>query len=141
MYTLKRKASLSTPEVILDPKSNTYRISGRSLPIDADIFYEPILNWFDQVLESRALNSMQLEIKLEYFNIASSKRILFILYKLLKLQDQGVHILIRWMYESADEDMLELGRDYSSLVEDLHFIFEPFVAVRSKPVKAKIYMN
>lgn len=141
MYTLKRKATLSTPEVILDPKSNTYQISGRSLPIEADIFYKPILTWFDEVLENQTLNSIQLEIKLEYFNIASSKRILFILYKLLKLQEQGVHILVRWIYESTDEDMLELGRDYSSLVEDLHFIFEPFVAVRSKAVKAKIYMN
>jgi len=141
MYTLKRKSTLSTPEVLLDPKSNTYQISGRSLPIDADLFYQPILNWFDLAIESQSLNSIQLEIRLEYFNIASSKRILFILYKLLKLQDQGVNVLIRWMYESADEDMLELGRDYSSLVEDLHFVFEPFTAVSKKPIKARIHMN
>jgi hypothetical protein len=66
---------------------------------------------------------------------------LFILYKLLKLQEQGVHVLVRWMYDSVDEDMHEIGRDYSVMVEDLHFVFEPYVAVFSNPVKAHIYMN
>lgn len=141
MHKLKRKATLSTPEVILDPESNTYVIAGRSLPIDADIFFNPILNWFDDAIESRSLNSIQLQIKLEYFNIASSKRMLFILYKLLKLQEQGVHVLVRWMYDSVDEDMHEIGRDYSIMIEDLHFVFEPYVAVFSNPVKAHIYMN
>jgi len=141
MYTLKRKATLSTPKVILDPGSNTYIIAGRSLPIDADIFYKPILNWFDELLKSQSGKSIQIQIKLEYFNIASSKRILFVLYKLLKLQEQGVHVLIRWMYESTDEDMHELGQDYSVLVEDLHFVFEPYIAVRSNPIKAQIHMN
>lgn len=141
MQTLKRKATLSTPRVFLDPTSNTYIISGRSLPIDADIFYTPILNWFDQLIEEGGINSLQLEIKLEYFNIASSKRILFLLYKLAKLQEQGVHVLVRWSYESTDSDMLEIGRDYSVMVEGLHFVFEPYTAVIANPVLAQFHMN
>jgi len=141
MHTLKRKATLSTPKVILDPGSNTYIIAGRSTPIEADIFYKPILNWFDELLKNDAVNSLQLQIKLEYFNIASSKRILFILYKLLKLQENGIHVLIRWMYNSADEDMHELGRDYSIMMEDLYFVFESYLSVNANPVDAQIHMN
>ena len=141
MQTLRRKATLSTPEVILDPESNTYTITGRSLPIEADLFYKPLLNWFDEIIEAQSVKSLQLQIKLEYFNIASSKRLLFILYKLVKLQEQGVHVLVRWMYESNDTDMHEIGRDYSVMVEDLHFIFESYVTVFSNPVKAQIHIN
>lgn len=141
MQTLRRKATLSTPEVVLDPESNTYVIAGRSLPIDADVFYNPILNWFDEAVENPCMNSIQLQIKLEFFNISSSKRILFILYRLKQLQEKGVHVLVRWMYDSTDEDMHEIGRDYSVMVEDLHFVFEPYVAVFNNPVKAQIYMN
>lgn len=141
MQTLRRKATLSTPDVLLDLKSNTYILSGRSLPIDADLFYKPILNWFDELLDQKCVSSIQLQIKLEYFNIASSKRLLFIFYKLLKLQEQGVHVLVRWMYDSMDADMREIGRDYSIMVEDLHFIFEPYAAVHSNPARAYLHMN
>lgn len=141
MRTLKRKATLCTPNVQLDCDKNTYLISGRSYPLEADLFYLPILNWFDDLLASDIPNSIQFKVNLEYLNIASSKRIMFLFYKLIELQNAGCQVLVRWMYNSEDPDMLEIGHDYSIMTEDLHFIFEPYQAKKPVSKSAVLSMN
>ncbi len=55
-------------------------------------------------------------IDLEYFNITSSKRILFLLYKLNELVDSGKKAKVEWYYRQSDEDMYEVGQDYAFMV-------------------------
>lgn len=138
MEAFVRRPTKSTPYVHLDSKEGTYLLAGRSIPIDAEQFYNPILDWIDD-LSVESLSVIDFRFRFDFFNIASSKRILFILYKLSDLQKKGAKINIRWMYERFDEDMLEIGQDYSVMVEDLNFFFEEYDLVqRQEKAYAKL---
>ena len=56
-------------------------------------------------------------IQLEYFNTSSSKCILDVFKKLEKINTGGSTVTINWHYEEDDEDMLEAGEDYESIID------------------------
>lgn len=127
MEAFIRRPTKSTPFVHLDTREGTYVLAGRSIPIDAEHFFRPILNWIDELSEVE-VSVIDFRFRFDFFNIASSKRILFILYKLADLQKKSVKVNILWMYERFDEDMLEIGQDYNLMIEDLNFYFEEYDA-------------
>ena len=105
-----------TPKVLLDPSKSIFEVSGRSLPEDCASFYGPILKWLDQYVASPVASTI-FEVKLEYFNTASSKMILDMLTKLEKLKDAGKSVTIHWYSHDDDEDMQEAGEEFAELVE------------------------
>lgn len=116
MEVLKIEATDETPAVLLDPVNNVLEFSGKSLPEDVTTFYSPVLEWLGAYsAEPRAKTTAH--FKLVYFNTASSKLILDILFELEKIQESGTEILIKWYYEEEDEDMKEAGEEYSELIE------------------------
>jgi len=118
MQVIKIEGTDDTPQVTLDanPENPFMEISGRSLPEDVVAFYEPILEWLDEYSEN-PLEKTILNIKLEYFNTASSKLLLDILLKLEDLNDAGNDVLVRWHFPDDDEDMEEAGEEYEDIVE------------------------
>ena len=128
MEILLRRPTKTTPYVHLDTATHTYVIAGRSIPIDAEVFYNPVLNWLTALGEEGEVKKLEFCFRFDFFNIASSKRVLFILYKLAELQKEGGVVNIRWMYENVDEDMLEIGQDYAVMNEQLNFVFDAFDA-------------
>jgi hypothetical protein len=56
-------------------------------------------------------------VQLEYFNTSSSKCILDVFKKLESIHKSGdKEVIINWYYEEDDEDMLEAGEDYESII-------------------------
>lgn len=104
-----------TPKVVLDPSSNIFEFVGRSLPEDVTTFYGPILKWFDEYGNSPNATT-RIDFKMVYFNTASSKLILDILFKLEELKEKGIDIAVNWHYQDDDEDMKEAGKEYGDLV-------------------------
>ena len=82
MRVIKIEGTDDTPQVTFDanPENPFMEISGRSLPEDVVAFYDPILEWLDEYSEN-PLEKTVLNIKLEYFNTASSKLLLDILLR------------------------------------------------------------
>ncbi|MEN9400125.1 MAG: hypothetical protein RL632_1228, partial [Bacteroidota bacterium] len=72
------------------------------------------------------LENTVVKIDLEYFNISSSKRILFLLYKLNELSEAGKQVHVEWYYRQSDEDMYEVGQDYAYMVK-VPFIFKEYI--------------
>jgi hypothetical protein len=105
-----------TPYIHFDGASGVMLIRGRSIPDQPDDFWAPILNWFDSYLLNPCKNTV-IKIDLEYFNISSSKRILFLLYKLNELVETGNEVKVKWLYRDTDEDMYEVGQDYAYMVK------------------------
>jgi len=105
-----------TPKVIFDPSNNFFEISGRSLPEDAILFYEPILTWLTEYSNNPNILT-ELNIKLNYFNTASSKLILDILMILEEMVENNKQCIIKWYFEEDDEDMEEAGEEYSDLID------------------------
>lgn len=115
METIRINATEDTPNVILDPANNVFEISGRSLPEDVVVFYQPVINWLAE-FEKSPIPDFALSIKLEYFNTASSKLILDILLKLEEIFQNGTQLKVIWNYLSTDSDMKEAGEEYSEIV-------------------------
>lgn len=126
MEALKIQATDETPSVVLDPANNIFEFSGKSLPEDVTLFYGPVLDWLDKYGSSPRPKTT-FDFKLVYFNTASSKLILDILFKLESIHESGTEILVRWHYEEEDEDMKEAGEEYGELVS-IPFELEPMVA-------------
>lgn len=116
MEVIKIVGTDDTPSVTLDVANEIFEISGRSLPEDVAVFYEPILDWIDRYSEE-ATGKTVFNFKLVYFNTASSKMILDILLKLEEMHEAGKDVLIKWHYPEDDEDMEEAGEEYADIVD------------------------
>ncbi len=116
MEVINIQGTDDTPNVLLDKDNNTFEISGRSLPEDVNMFYEPIMNWIDEYSEGPN-ETTEFNFKLEYFNTASSKIILDILLKFEEIVENGHDVKIKWHYHEDEEDMLEAGEEYADIVE------------------------
>ncbi|MDF2436491.1 MAG: hypothetical protein K0Q95_867 [Bacteroidota bacterium] len=101
------------PEIVLDKESGIFEIKGISLPENGKDFYQPVLEFLEEyVTEPNEVTHFVFNLR--YFNISSSKMILFLLYKLKELQDAGKKVVITWCYD--DEDIHEAGKDFEHMV-------------------------
>lgn len=116
MDIIKIEGTEDTPSIELNTSVGIFEISGRSLPEDCAEFYKPVLGWLDEYVK-KPIDKTHFEIKLEYFNTASSKVILDILSRIEKLGDSGKEYKVIWYYHEDDEDMQEAGEEFSELVE------------------------
>jgi len=123
MEPLRIEMTDDSPRVILDPVDNQFELSGKSLPEHVMEFYAPVLNWLNAYKE-KPVASTEFNIKLIYFNTASSRMILDILLILEEMAEEGHEVLVRWHAYRADEDMQEAGREYEEMV---HVPFEHLV--------------
>ncbi|MFT5916110.1 MAG: hypothetical protein ACJAWV_001217 [Flammeovirgaceae bacterium] len=121
MTVLNLESTEDTPRVVLDKSNGTFEISGRSLPEDAEEFYRPILDWLEGYT-SDLNGETEFMFKLEYFNTASSKKILDVLTKLEDID--GAKVV--WYFHEDDEDMEEAGEEFADLVEEVEFEFKTY---------------
>lgn len=120
MEALDIRATNDTPKVLLDPENDIFEISGRSLPEDVVSFYQPVIDWLEDYKD--ALNDYtEFVFKYIYFNTATSKLVQDILIKLEEIHEGGGHVQVIWFYEEDDEDMLDLGEEFS---ENVNIPFE-----------------
>mgnify|MGYP005851282727 CR=1 FL=1 len=105
-----------TPNVKFDAAEGLIEIKGRSIPENSIEFYKPLIEWLDEYGKAPVAKT-NVNIQLEYFNTSSSKCILDVFKKLESIQkSQKSEVTINWYYEEDDEDMLEAGEDYESII-------------------------
>jgi len=105
-----------TPKIVLDKQNNYFEISGKSLPENADIFFTPVTEWVKQYVQDPNTETV-LNVKLNYFNSSSVRKVVDILILFEKLCDTESKILLRWYYESGDEMIRDVGKDFQSVVK------------------------
>ena len=116
MNSLLLEGTAKTPRINFSTKDGMLEISGKSIPENSIEFYQPVYNWLDEYGQLPNKTTI-LKIQLEYFNTSSSKCLLDIFRKLESLQKSlKSDVTIMWMYEEEDEDMLEAGDDYQTIV-------------------------
>lgn len=117
MDKLKINGTAKTPSLLFDAESGILEIKGRSIPENAIDFFKPVVDWLDDY-SKETTEITQANIQLEYFNTSSSKCILDIFKKLEAVNKQDERdVVINWHYEEDDEDMLEAGEDYQSILK------------------------
>ncbi len=116
MKTISLEGSAKTPTVLMDAEAGKVQIKGRSIPEDSVNFYKPIVDWLTEYA-TQPKEETVVDIELEYFNTSSSKCILDVFKKLEVIHKEGNKITINWYFEEDDEDMLEAGEDYQSIIK------------------------
>ncbi|MFK8039389.1 MAG: DUF1987 domain-containing protein [Crocinitomicaceae bacterium] len=114
-HNLQIEVTNETPRIDFNIETGILEISGVSISHQSDLFFQPINEWIANYIEI-AKPVTQLIIKLDFFNISSSKHLLDILYKLKSLQNKGLIVAVEWHYINTEDDMLELGQDYEMMV-------------------------
>lgn len=104
-----------TPSVKFDANKGIVEIKGRSIPENSIEFYKPLVDWLEQYSANPAPKTI-VNIHLEYFNTSSSKCILDVFKKLEAIHKAKHDVVVNWYYEEDDEDMLEAGEDYESII-------------------------
>jgi hypothetical protein len=109
------EATRNTPEIVLRPDGNM-KIKGRSIHENVADFYKPVTEWIEEYLRNPA-DITYFDIQLEYFNSASAKYIVSVLHQLRMVALKNKKFYINWFYEEGDEDILERGEYFSSVID------------------------
>ncbi len=115
MESIALEGTPKTPTVNMDGATGIVEIKGRSIPENSIEFYRPLVEWLEEYSkEPQQITTVN--IQLEYFNTSSSKCILDVFKKLEAIKKARNEVIINWYYEEDDEDMLEAGEDYESII-------------------------
>ncbi len=83
------KGTQDTPYVYLDSDKKKFEIGGKSIPEDADTFYAGIIHWWQEYAKN-PLKETILQIKLDYVNTVSTRKVLEIFSVLENIKGAGV---------------------------------------------------
>jgi hypothetical protein len=115
METLLIQQTDDSPRIVLDPVDKLFEISGKSLPEDVLEFYQPVLDWLNAYKEEPDSITI-FNIRLIYFNTASSKLIMDIFLIFEEMVEEDHEVLIKWHSHHTDEDMQEAGKEFEEMI-------------------------
>ena len=119
------KQGTRSPEVAFDFNQNTFEIKGESYPEDVNEFYGEIMDKLEKHLSDIGDASIKFLFEFIYFN-SSTAKILMTLFELLdEAASRGNVIEIIWRYERDDDNMQELGEEFSEELKHASFTLEP----------------
>ncbi len=117
------KDSYFVPDIHFDAETGICHISGESYLENPREFYSPLIDWLNEYLSDKG--SLELDIKLTYFNTSSSRFLFKIITTLKNAVDKGAHVTVKWHYYDDDEEMLEEIEDFESQ-SNLEILKVPF---------------
>jgi SiaC family regulatory phosphoprotein len=115
MEELRISPTKNTPEIILNPEG-IIRIKGRSIHEDVTDFFAPVEDWVSDYIDVPAEVTC-VDLNLEYFNSASAKVFIHLLQKITYVTLKHKKFIVNWYYEDGDEDILERGEYFSSVLD------------------------
>ena len=114
MNELRISPTRNSPEIILNP-DGMIKISGRSIHENVIDFFKPVLEWISAYIKVPAEVTC-IDIKLEYFNSASANVFVHLFQKTAYVLLKHKKLIVNWYYEDGDEDILERGEYFSSVL-------------------------
>lgn len=114
MRELRIPQGKNSPEILLDP-AGIIKIKGRSIHENVVEFLKPAEEWIDKYIENPPELTC-VDITLEYFNSASARAIIRLLQKIMLVQLKHRKFIFNWYYETGDEDILERGEYFASIL-------------------------
>lgn len=108
------------PKVDFAPNGKL-QMEGRSIPEDASALFDPLIEFVDRI----DVEEVTFDINLDYFNTASSKKILDLL-RHLDANQIIKKVLVNWHYEEGDEDSVEMAEIYEDFLPDIEFKYHQY---------------
>lgn len=117
MEKLHIQQTKTTPSIVFDADSGEFKITGRSIPADATIFYAPADKWAEKFTAVFEKDELTIDIMLDHLNTGSVRSILTILTRFVRMKSRGKTVHINWHYEQEDEDIRDKGEEMSLILE------------------------
>ena len=105
-----------SPLIILDLENFLFKIEGPSYPEDAYAVYNAVIEWISK-LDGSLKSKLYCVFNFKVLSSASHKMIYEILIGLESLHKKSNNVIINWNYLKFDEDMYEVGEDFSDIVD------------------------
>jgi hypothetical protein len=115
MEELRIAPTKNTPEIFLSP-DGVIRIKGRSIHENVANIFTPVEEWVSEYIRNPA-EVTSVDMHLEYFNSASAKVFIHLLQKITYVTLKHKKYIFNWYYEVGDEDILERGEYFSSILD------------------------
>lgn len=119
MNNLIIEKTSATPNINFNYDMRKLTISGESFPENAAKFYEPVINWIREYLESISEEETEVEFEIIYFNSSTSKIFMNIFSLFDEEVKKGKSIGINWIASEDNEAAIECGEEFK---EDLEFV-------------------
>ena len=114
MKNLVIASTKKTPEIIFKATGDLM-ITGSSLPVNIKDFYQPILDWLEE-LKTTNPKKIILTFDLDHINTSSTRAFLQILRLITSINPGKLIFEVIWRYEKGDEDMLEQGQGFEEIL-------------------------
>lgn len=120
----------NTPQIILDPASNTLHLEGECYPENPALFFQPVVATVHAYLDRSRPARFNARIRLSYVNSASTKSMRQLFTILNDAAKSGCSVDIDWEFDEDDDAIQDLGEDlmYGLGIPYLNFNEAPFVA-------------
>jgi len=115
---------MNSPEIDFNVDTSEFRITGQSILTHVHTFYGPVIAWMEEFANDPP-QELTVIFNLNYYNLASAKRFMFMVYILSGLKREGCKIQIQWKFFKDDDFMREFGQDLSEHF-DVPFELVPF---------------
>ncbi|MBK1650050.1 DUF1987 domain-containing protein [Rhabdochromatium marinum] len=114
MQSIHREATKRSPELRFDFAHHRLSLAGESYPEDAAAFFGPPLQAMADYLDSLTEASVELELRMTYFNSSSAKALMNMFQLLERAAARGITARVRWYYDPEDDAMQEFGEDFAA---------------------------
>jgi len=112
-----------TPHVHLDIDVPIFEIKGPSFSEMSVEIFNPIIEWVEENV-SKLDKELVCELHFDILNSVSHKKVFQTILALNEHVKKGKNIKIKWLFDSNDEDIEEMGEDLLDLIE-IPFDLEP----------------
>jgi len=113
-----------TPQIDFDFAGNKFAIAGESYPEDASAFYGLLLEKITKHFSGLSDTEISFRFELIYFNSSTAKIVMELFEALDEAAASGNKVTITWVYEAGDDNIKELGEEFSEELNYAKFVLE-----------------
>lgn len=121
MENIKIGRTDRSPEIDFNFSDNKFAIRGESYPEDVPSFFGPPISALERHLKEMSGGSVEFNFELIYFNSTSAKVVMRLFDLLEATAKQGVEVVVNWHFLTDDDNMQELGEEFSEDLEAATF--------------------
>jgi hypothetical protein len=115
------QATPRTPFLMLNTKSYRIVLEGESYPEDTKKFYDEPMSTLHKFLGMDHPENVVSQFKLKYFNSSSAKVLLDLFLVIEEAAVRGNKMTIEWHFTKDDDNMRELGEEFSEELNQAEF--------------------
>lgn len=104
------------PDVTLDKEKGIFTFSGRSIPENAAVAFEPILNWWSEYLQNPNPKTV-IDLNFDYINSSSMKQLVKLFGMLDEVNGKSTAVNVVWHYNNDDTDSKAQAMRLSKMVK------------------------